>query len=316
VVPLGEVAALAEVESEADLRRARTLSHKLDELVSPSPAGLRACLVVMQGRETGRTYELADGVNSLGRSDEVSIPILDPSVSRRHAQVHSSSLGFVIEDLDSTNGLFVNGERLGRRVLRDGDRVQLGSNTVLKFSYQDELEESMQRRLYESATRDALLGIHNKQYFLDSLDAAFAHASRRGRPLSVLMLDVDHFKQVNDGCGHLAGDQVLKAIAALVQPTMRAEDVLARFGGDEFVLLLVESPQEPALLVAERIRQRVESEVVRYERRRIAVTVSAGVATLVHRNHSSAKSLLEAADAALYRAKRQGRNRTVSVGAR
>jgi len=313
VVPVDEVAALAEEQAAVDLRRAKTLSHKLADLVSPAPAGLRACFIVMQGREVGRTYELSDGVACLGRSDEVSIPILDSAVSRRHAEVHSSSLGFVIEDLGSTNGLFVNGERLARHVLRDGDRVQLGAVTVLKFSYQDELEESMQRRLYESATRDPLLGIHNKQYFLDSLESAFAHASRKGRPLSVLMLDVDHFKQVNDGYGHLAGDHVLKTITALIEPTMRAEDVLARFGGDELVLLLVESPAAPALLVAERIRERVESEVITYDGHRIDVTISAGVATFIDPGPRSANRLLEAADAALYRAKRRGRNRTASA---
>jgi len=313
VVLPGEVAALVQLEADADLRHARTLTQRLDDLVSPAASGHRACFVVMQGHEVGRTYELGDGVACLGRSDEVEISILDPAVSRRHASVHSSNLGFVIEDLDSTNGLFVNGERLPRRVLRDGDRVQVGSATVLKFSYQDELEESMQRRLYESATRDALMGIHNKQYFLDSLDAAFAHAFRRNRPLSVLMLDVDRFKQVNDSFGHLAGDHVLKAIAALVEPTMRAEDVLARFGGDEFVLLLVESSQEAASLVAERIREKVESGAVSYGGHQVEVTVAAGVATFSGGNYTSARGLLEAADEALYRAKSEGRNRTVSV---
>jgi diguanylate cyclase (GGDEF)-like protein len=265
----------------------------------------------MRGQQVGRMYPLGSGVCYLGRADDLAISIDDTSVSRRHAEVHSSAVGHVITDLKSTNGLFVNGQRVERHVLRDGDRIQIGSATVLKFSYQDELEQNLRQRLYESATRDQLVGVHNRQYFLDSLQAAFAHATRTKLPLSVLMLDVDHFKNVNDSHGHLAGDHVLREIARIVKAAIRTEDVFARFGGEEFVLLFAGSDPEPARLAAERIRKAVETHVFDYEGTSIRTTLSIGLTTYQARNYPSPHSLIAAADAALYEAKRAGRNCTV-----
>jgi len=257
-------------------------------------------------------YELADGVAEIGRSHDATISVADDAVSRRHAKIHSSALGFVVTDLDSTNGLFVNAARVRQHVLRDGDRIQFGTSTVIKFAFQDELEENLQQRLYDGATRDHLVGAHNRQYLVDNLEAAFATANRRRRPLSALMLDIDHFKLVNDTYGHLAGDHVLKGVAGIIQETKRTEDVFARFGGEEFVLLLPESAREGAVLVAERIREGLEEHVFDYEETPIKVTISIGVATYVNHNYPSPKALIGAADAALYEAKREGRNRVVS----
>jgi len=125
------------------------------------------------------------------------------------------------------------------------------------------------------------------------------------------MMDIDHFKAVNDTFGHAAGDYVLKGVAAIIEETRRAEDVFARFGGEEFVQLLTESPREGSLLVAERIRARLDGHVFDYEGVPIKVTMSIGVATYAGNNYSSHQALLGAADAALYDAKRQGRNRVV-----
>ena len=125
------------------------------------------------------------------------------------------------------------------------------------------------------------------------------------------MLDVDYFKVVNDTHGHAAGDDVLKGVAGIIEETKRTEDVFARFGGEEFVLLLPESPREGSVRVAERIRQKLEAHVFDYEGTPIKVTISIGVATYADRNYPSPKGLLAAADAALYEAKREGRNRVV-----
>ena len=274
--------------------------------------GAKARFIVMQGQQVGKIFALGDEVAEIGRSDAMTIPIDDSAVSRAHARVHSSHRGFVITDLDSTNGLFVNAQRVKRHVLRDGDRVQVGTLTVLKFTYQDELEETLQKRLYDKATRDPLVDAHNRSYFDDYVETAFAMANRQKRPLSAMMIDVDHFKRVNDTWGHLAGDEVLKGIADLVNETIRTEDVFARFGGEEFVLLLTEQTGEAAMLVAMRIRSLIESHAFEHENATIRVTVSIGVATYAGGNYSSPATMIAAADAALYEAKNAGRNRVFS----
>ena len=298
-------------EGEAPFGRDDTVSRSLEEFIAPSRIGAKACLIVMRGHQVGRMYELTDGTAEIGRSHDMTISIADDAVSRRHAKVHSSSLGFVVTDLDSTNGLFVNAERVQERVLRDGDRIQFGTSTVIKFAFQDELEESLQQKLYDSATRDQLVGAHNRQYLVDNLEAAFAAANRHGRPLSVLMLDIDHFKRVNDTFGHPAGDDVLKGVAGIIEETKRGEDVFARVGGEEFVLLLPESTREGSVLVAERIRETLEHHVIDYDGNSIKVTISIGVATYSDHNYPTPQALLGAADAGLYEAKRGGRNRVV-----
>ena len=302
---------LTEGEESGPFKRDETVSKSLAGLIAPSTISAKACLIVMRGHQVGRMYELGDEVAEIGRSHDVKIAIADEAVSRRHATVHSSSLGFVVTDTDSTNGLFVNSKRVRRHVLRDGDRIQFGTSTVLKFAFQDELEETLHQKLYDGATRDQLVGAHNRRYLVDSLRAAFASANRRGRPLSASMLDIDYFKRVNDTYGHLAGDHVLKGVAKLIQDTIRAEDVFARFGGEEFALLLPESDREAAVLVAERVRASIEGHAFEYEGASIEVTISIGVATLAGGNYTSPKALIAAADTSLYEAKRAGRNRVV-----
>ena len=308
---IDDIVFVADGENGLSLRHGKTVSQIIEQLVSTSAEGTQACFIVMRGQQVGRMYQLGPGIAYLGRADDVTISIDDTSVSRRHAAVHSSPIGFVITDLKSTNGLFVNGQRVERHVLRDGDRIQFGSSTVLKFCYQDELEQNLQQRLYESATRDQLVGVHNRQFFLDSLEATFAHATRKNLPLSLLMLDIDHFKNVNDTHGHLAGDHVLREIARIIKQAIRTEDVFARFGGEEFVLLLAESDPECARHAAERIRKAVERQVFEYEGRPIKTTLSIGLTTYHARNYASPHNLIAAADAALYEAKRAGRNCTI-----
>src|SRR5581483_6850222 len=140
-----------------------------------------------------------------------------------------------IEDLKSANGTVVNGEPVGATAaLKDGDKIRLGSTTILKFTYHDHLDESFQQQMYDAALRDALTKAFNKKYFLDRLETELAYAKRHAAHLSLLMIDIDHFKQVNDTYGHLAGDFVLSRIARIALGTVRTEDVFARYGGEEF----------------------------------------------------------------------------------
>jgi len=184
----------------------------------------------------------------------------DDGVSRRHARVRLMNTGNVeLEDLNSTNGTYYMGERISRQMLKDGDKVQIGSTAVLKFSYQDQLEEALQKNLYESATRDGLTRLYNKKYFQEALDKEYAYAARHRVPLAVVMLDVDHFKKVNDTYGHPAGDYVLQKLSQVVLGVVRTEDIVARYGGEELALILRQSTEEAANRCAERIRSEVAS---------------------------------------------------------
>ncbi len=208
--------------------------------VAEQQSGRRtASFIVLTGSQAGKMYKLEHDELLVGRAPEAAIRIEDDGVSRRHATITTQTDGaVVIVDLNSTNGTFCNGETIETRTLQDGDKIQIGTTTILKFSFQDSVEEDFQRRQYESATRDALTECFNKKYFLERLPNEIAFATRRNKPLSLAMMDIDHFKRINDTFGHPAGDCVLRNVARLMQATVRADDVLARYGGEEFALIM------------------------------------------------------------------------------
>jgi two-component system cell cycle response regulator len=270
-----------------------------------------ACFVVIAGKQTGTMYKLEKGEALIGRSENVSLLIDDDGVSRHHAKVVRQPDGtLAIVDLRSTNGTFCNGERVQTRVLKDGDKIQIGTTTIIKFSFQDSLEEEFLRHQYDSATRDPLMHCYNKRFFLDRLPGELAFAKRHNKPLSLAMIDIDHFKKINDSYGHPAGDLVLRMLGSVLQNRLRAEDIFVRYGGEEFALIMRETPAPKALLAAERIRSLVADTVFIYEKREIRVTVSIGIATWPAEDIDSMHDLIKAADANLYRAKHAGRNRT------
>ncbi len=271
-----------------------------------------ACFVVIAGKQTGAMYKLDEGETLIGRSKDASIKIDDEDVSRRHAKIVRHPDGTVaIVDLNSTNGTFCNGARVDTHVLQDGDKIQLGATTIIKFSLQDSLEEDFQRHQYESATRDPLTNCYNKSYFLKRLPSEFSFAKRHDKPLSLAMLDIDWFKKINDSYGHLAGDFVLRKLGYVLQQSLRADDFLARYGGEEFALIMRGSPKRNAVQTAERIRKLVEATTFKHEGKKIAVTLSIGVATWPADNIHSGRDLVKAADNNLYAAKRKGRNKVV-----
>ncbi|MEW5929786.1 MAG: sensor domain-containing diguanylate cyclase, partial [Gemmatimonadota bacterium] len=168
--------------------------------------------------------------------------------------------------------------------------------------------EALDRR----ASEDALTGLPNRRTFEARLAAASSHFERYQRPFSLLILDVDHFKKFNDTWGHEAGDRVLQHVAELVRGSVREVDVPARLGGEEFVVILPETPLMPALEVAERVRKTIAGKPVVWHGRPLSVTASLGVATCPE-SVESPHELLAAADAALYRSKGSGRNRTTAA---
>ncbi|MBM4279665.1 MAG: GGDEF domain-containing protein [Deltaproteobacteria bacterium] len=303
---------MAKSEFGDDVEKTTILGLKELELLSPQNAHRSAYLIVINGRAVGKMFKLSGTQLVVGRSPQNEILVDDEGVSRQHARVERTLEGWCIVDNNSTNGVFVNGTRVVEHRLEDGEKIQLGSSAILKFSYQDEVEERAQKQLYESATRDGLTTCFNKKYFADQLKTEFAFYYRHQDPLSLSLFDIDFFKKLNDGYGHQAGDYVLKNLAGIVQSALRTEDVLARYGGEEFGIIFKSTDSDRAFAVMERVRRKVESYEFLYESKRLPVTVSIGIATLKKQNYATPKLLVKAADDYLYKAKGNGRNRTES----
>jgi len=280
------------------------------ERPDPSSGAVQATLTILTGTNPGAVYKLEAPSLVIGRSADAGIPLNDRGLSRRHAQVMRLPDGFYVEDLGSTNGTFFNGERLtSPRKLENGCRIQIGETTVLRFSLQDELEQEAAQQMYEMTVRDPLTRLHNRRYLDERLQTEFAFAARHRTSLSVLVIDVDHFKRVNDTVGHQAGDAVLRGLAAALQRMVRTEDLLARYGGEEFVVAARGIDERSAGIFAERIRRNVEQLEIPWADSRLKITVSVGLAHMGERRYPAPDALVAAADGALYQAKKGGRNR-------
>jgi diguanylate cyclase (GGDEF)-like protein len=185
----------------------------------------------------------------------------------------------------------------------------------LRFAITDDDEEHLLRGLYESSVRDPLTGAFNRKHFSERLASEIAYAVRHRTELALLMLDLDHFKSVNDDFGHLAGDKVLRSVSGLVNRTIRIEDVFCRYGGEEFSVIARGIDAKGAVAMAERIRSIVETARVVHQDQWIPVTVSVGVSTLLCcAGNNTGDQLISIADQRLYLAKLQGRNRVVGNG--
>lgn len=273
---------------------------------------LQAIVTVLSGTEAGTSHSLDRPQTYVGRDGESSITLNDPGMSRIHARFVRAGSAVYVEDLKSTNGTLVNGQRIHQpHRLSTGDRIQVGQSTILRFALQDRLEQEAHQRIYEMTVRDGLTHLHNRRYLDDRLEAEYAYSIRHESPLCILMLDVDHFKKVNDTYGHAAGDQVLCAVARALEHTVRAEDLAARYGGEEFVVLARGIDSRGALAFAERIRAHLEGMQIQTAAGVISITASLGVSHIQTRAYQSSYGLLSAADEALYCAKRDGRNRVV-----
>src|SRR5579883_1326886 len=272
-----------------------------------------ACLVHIYptGSAMGTRHLLEKGTMILGREDECDITIADYSVSRRHTRFDLDVDGYLATDLGSTNGTFVNDKPAYRTPLTDGDYLRVG-NCLFRFLAGGNVEAEYHEELYRLAIIDALTGLYNKRYLMDYVQRELARSARYGRPLGLILFDIDHFKVINDTMGHLAGDLTLREVAACLGSEVRGDDLLARYGGEEFAAVLTESDQASAAELAERLRLAVESHAFAFEGRRYAVTISLGVASIQGNEVVSPQELLQRADDRLYRAKREGRNRVVS----
>lgn len=279
------------------------------------PEGVRSkqsafALHVVKGPRTAEILTIEQPQVVLGRGIEADLRIDDPSLSRMHARFERQGESLLVTDLASRNGTFVEGQRLhDAHRLKSGELITLGS-VVLRFARHDLEELQQTRALYEAAVRDRLTGLHNRGYFDDRIAAEYAYLRRHGGYLAVMLLDLDHFKQVNDTYGHAGGDDVLRATAQAVCESLRTEDVAARFGGEEFVVLARGTDVAGAQILAERLRTRIGETEIASLGRTLKVTTSVGIAVLGKElTYRSPAELLAGADAALYESKRAGRNR-------
>ncbi|MET0795388.1 MAG: GGDEF domain-containing protein [Polyangiaceae bacterium] len=290
-------------------------SHEEDTAVSKvgpeaPPAAEHDCLIVIYRREgeAGARVPLDCLPLRIGRDSDNELVLDEEGVSRRHARIERRDGRVVAMDASSTNGTLLNGVELATIAeLKTGDQLTIGS-TILKYLDASDAEATFYEQVFASIATDALTGLRSKRVFVDEMAREFSRARRYNRSLSALFIDIDHFKSVNDENGHLFGDMVLSAVANCVLQNCRANDVAARFGGEEIVVLLPETSLEEAYDIAERIRSAVEVYAVTYRETSRSVTVSIGCAELQGSDESEAV-FLDRADGKMYEAKHSGRNR-------
>lgn len=271
------------------------------------------CLVVIYTREgsgpIGKRVPLDGPVSELGIGRDVqNAVVLDyESISRRHARLVRREGVWWVVDNNSTNGTYVNDLPARESMLRNGDRIKIG-DVILKYLSAGDLEAEFMSTISQMMVTDQLTQASNKRHLLEQIGNELNRSMRHGRPLSLLMFDIDYFKRVNDTYGHVAGDFVLKEIAALVRTRMRRNEVFGRYGGEEFSMLLPETHLQGAHTLALELRALVESHPFVFDGVRIPVTVSLGVAQW-NPTIRTIEEFVQAADVKLYQAKREGRNR-------
>lgn len=282
---------------------------------------LNIILTVIQGSETdfGKTYSFTQDSIRIGRDQkkeatDVNVTVNDLKVSKEHCEISAIKTDaleqIVIKDLGSTNGTYVNGEMIRQRILTSGDKISIGE-TILRFSYNDEIEEEYHSRLFTFAATDALTGLYNRRYILNELENQYKIAKRNERTFSLVIIDIDNFKQVNDTFGHPAGDEFLKKFAFVINHCLREQDIPGRVGGEEFLIILPETSIDGAFRLANRIRERIQNTELVYEGSSIKTTISAGVSQ--HESNTDSQTLFQLADYALYKAKQSGKNMVVKA---
>lgn len=265
-------------------------------------------LEVLSGVDHGKRFKLTRRCTIFGRSPEADIVLSDPKISRIHGALIIQADGIFLEDYNSTNGTFINDDRVEKCRLDAMSRIWVG-NTQMKVDFKRDEEAIHEETLYAAAHTDCLTQLANRRSFLIRAEQELSLCKRTNDPITIIMSDVDHFKHKNDTYGHPAGDHVLKEIANILRENVRQEDIAARYGGEEFIILLRGTVPELACSWAERLRNTVEYHHFRYNDFLIPTTVSMGVCSRQGRNIEELQLLIKLADDALYEAKKNGRNR-------
>ena len=309
------------------------MTHDYHETDSPTQVGpdsttaslastdRRPVLVALAGELLATPIPLDRPAVTLGRAIEADVRVNDAKASRLHAAISteveadSGESVFKIRDLNSTNGTLVNGRAVTETTLRHGDKISIGDQ-LFRFELLDEIDVAFQQRIQRLLGHDELTGLLTSKSFFTELRREAARAEQTQQPFCVLMMDLDHFKTVNDNFGHLVGNRTLQDIGVIVKAALRSGDVAARFGGEEFAAFLLDADYLQGLVAAERVRRGIEEAVFSGSSAaadpnaaRFQLTMSIGVACFPDDARDPIR-LVELADSALYRAKRNGRNVT------
>jgi diguanylate cyclase (GGDEF)-like protein len=279
----------------------------------------RPALVSLRGELMAVPIPLERDQVIIGRAIEADVRLNDSRASRLHARISSqvdpgtSETICRITDLGSTNGTLVNGDPITEVILNDGDKIVIGDH-LFRFELLDEIDREFQQQIHRLIAHDELTGLLTSKSFFSELRREAARAEADSRPFCVFMMDLDHFKEVNDSYGHLVGSRTLEDTGRIIKEALRAGDVASRFGGEEFAAFLLDANYAQGLVAAERVRAAVaayEFPIVRRDTPDVKathrITISIGIAAYPD-DATDPIHLVELADSALYRAKRNGRN--------
>lgn len=291
----------------------RTKARRRAELLAAGVhEPMAIAFTIIHGHEIdfGKHFRFTEGPIFIGRGLQNQIVLKDDKISKKHCRINMElqrdPLEIILTDLDSTNGTYLNGAPVREAVLKSGDKVSIG-DTVLRMSYDDLIEEQYHSRLFNFAAIDALTGLYNRRFTLNELENQCRIARRNQRQFSIIILDIDNFKAINDQYGHLAGDDYLKKFAHTINRALREQDLCGRVGGEEFLLILPETTIEGAMNLANRIRVQIEQTEILHDNAIIKTTVSAGISQFgIHAWEG--RDLFRKADQALQKAKQSGRN--------
>jgi diguanylate cyclase (GGDEF)-like protein len=309
---------VASDSSNGELQQ-RTLLNADAADISRATRERRPALVFLRGELLAVPIPLERDEVILGRALEADVRINDARASRMHARIfverdqETNETSYHISDLGSTNGTLLNGQAIADAVLNDGDKITIGEH-LMRFDMLDEIDREYQRQIHRLLAHDELTGLLTSKSFFSELRREAARAEVESRPFCVLMMDLDHFKEVNDTYGHLTGSQTLEETGMVITRALRAGDVAARFGGEEFAAFLLDADIAQAIVAAERVRAEVEAHPFPATRsgdtepKTHHITISIGVAAFPEDARDPIE-LMEMADSALYRAKSMGRNR-------
>lgn len=278
-------------------------------------SNLKIVITVIQGKEMdfAKSFSFNKKNIIIGRNKNNDISINDEKISKIHCEINVISNHqieqIVIVDLNSTNGTYVNGESINQKSMKSGDKIEIG-DTVLRLSYDDDIEREYHTKLFDFAAKDSLTELYNKRYIINELENQIKIAKRNKRVFSLVIFDIDNFKNVNDVHGHLAGDEILKKIASILKDTLREQDISGRIGGEEFLTILPETTVDGAFILANRVRKRVEEFELIFHKSKIKITISAGISQF-ELHSSDITNLFKMADNALYKAKKSGKNKVI-----
>jgi diguanylate cyclase (GGDEF)-like protein len=296
-------------EHQTELLTEKTMECIRAVVPAPESETQSFFLLMMAGPDKGAVFTLSGGPTLLGRSEKCDIILTGRGVSREHASLTLGPGGKVmLEDRGSTNGVFVDGVLVKKRLVEAGETIALGPEVQMRLEVSSLGVQDLLQKMYQSATLDPLTNLFNRRTFEERLDEEFTVLTRHKMESCLALVDVDHFKNVNDTWGHHAGDLVLQVLAARLKESVRTGDLVGRWGGEEFILYIRQSGLDGATSLLERLRSEIEAMPVPLpDGQSLHITISSGVVSLA--GFQSWNKAFQCADEALYQSKSNGRNR-------